>query len=829
MISQAELFRRVKAAWPDVRWVPAFPYVYGEVVSASFDPDPDLRNDQVAAALSLAPTDLRDTCARLFVRIDARRLDEPTSLPTAQPAFWLGSMLQADAAPPAQPPDELRFVHFYGFKGGQGRSSTLALLARALASDGWRVLVLDLDAEAPSLDLLLGQRIERPEHTLVGVRGGLTARPLRAYPGERRGYVDLLAFAPAGDEYAADAASLALEMALYPPGQSALVRRLAPVFDGYDAVLIDHRTGLAPTVLPWVMALPGAVCLFARMDGQWRHSVSAVRGLWHHTQMPHGALLALAPPGEDRDAHKVKHREDAARMLVGLADRLTTETSAVDPLDLVAERFVVLPFDSNVAGGRVPPPTSQESGTPEAVGELRLALELLGGPPRAQEEAVPALAGDVSGGLSLETDALQQLLAENEIDWVVGRKGTGKTWLVRTLHERGRGEALLVPETDGEGFSGGLPARDLAVTRATRTAAGADHFWWALIAAGLLEGTSDREALIEGFKLALKHREPSELVEKLAQAHTGRPRLLLIDGLELAFPPEHTLKFIEALVRVVHTLRSTTSLRAAVRLQVFVRTDLIEQGYENFEQISQGRRLDLTWDHGSALNLLLATVLVTPWFATTFPDAVTELKALDQQLRRAEVPIGVCEDGLERIFSERSGVTRMLTRTFWRTYFTDDPAGRSGFYPRLLINFVERVPHIVDATLGGNGLHRWMRDDGVEEVRVAAKVLAQAHAEVTQGNFLLAVLSELRWLLPVNLRERPLAQVVDALNGETTPFERGRLVDSIASAAGLTTDSVEQIFERMKTLGMFEITESDTREWRATRLYRTALRMKFRR
>lgn len=824
MISQAELFRRVAAAWPDVRWVPAFPYVYGEVASATFDPDPDLRDDQVAAALSLAPSELRDTCARLFVRIDARRPDEPSSLPMPQPAFWLGSMLQGDAPPPAQPPDDLRFVHFYGFKGGQGRSSTLALLARALASDGWRILVLDLDAEAPSLDLLLGQRIERPEHTLVGVRGGLTARPLRAFPGERRGYVDLLAFAPAGDEYAADAASLAMEMALYPPGQGGLVRRLTTVFEGYDAVLIDHRTGLAPTVLPWVMALPGSVCLFARMDGQWRHSVSAVRGLWHHTQLPHGALLALAPPGTDRDAHKVAHREDAAAMLVGLADRLATEANDVDPLDLVAERFIVLPFDSNVAGGRVPSPSSQESGTPEAIGELRLALELLGGPTRPQEDAEPALAGDVSGGFSLETDALQQLLAENEIDWVVGRKGTGKTWLVRTLHERGRGEALLVPETDGDGFSGGLPARDLAVTRATDSGEGASHFWWALIAAGLQVGTGDREALRRAFKAALKQRDPTERVEELADSHTGRPRLLLIDGLELAFPPEHTLKYIEALVRVVHTIRSTTPLRAAVRLQVFVRTDLIEQGYENFEQIAQGRRLDLTWDHGSALNLLLATVLVTPWFATNFPEAVAELKALDQQLRRAEVPIGVCEDGLEQIFSERSGVTSMLTRSFWRTYFTDDPAGRSGFYPRLLINFVAQVAKLVAEATDGSGLEK-VRG----KVRIAPWVLAQAHAEVTQGAFLQAVLSELRWLLPKELRGEPLTQVVSALAGTATPFPLLKTATNIAKATKVQPEDVSRIFSQMRTLGMFEPTEVDSKEWRATRLYRTALRMKFRR
>lgn len=46
------------------------------------------------------------------------------------------------------------FVAFYSYKGGVGRSMALANTAYALAQRGKRVLVVDLDLEAPSLDLL---------------------------------------------------------------------------------------------------------------------------------------------------------------------------------------------------------------------------------------------------------------------------------------------------------------------------------------------------------------------------------------------------------------------------------------------------------------------------------------------------------------------------------------------------------------------------------------------------------------------------------------------------------------------------------------------------
>lgn len=56
---------------------------------------------------------------------------------------------------------------FHGFKGGVGRSSALAMVARRLADAGKRVLVLDLDLESPGLTNILIESERLPEFGLV--------------------------------------------------------------------------------------------------------------------------------------------------------------------------------------------------------------------------------------------------------------------------------------------------------------------------------------------------------------------------------------------------------------------------------------------------------------------------------------------------------------------------------------------------------------------------------------------------------------------------------------------------------------------------------------
>ncbi len=72
---------------------------------------------------------------------------------------WLSAL-------PVDPPWELRggspaIVSFYSFKGGVGRTTLLTAVARLLAASNKRVVVIDLDLEAPGLGAFLGVDTDR--------------------------------------------------------------------------------------------------------------------------------------------------------------------------------------------------------------------------------------------------------------------------------------------------------------------------------------------------------------------------------------------------------------------------------------------------------------------------------------------------------------------------------------------------------------------------------------------------------------------------------------------------------------------------------------------
>jgi tetratricopeptide (TPR) repeat protein len=60
-------------------------------------------------------------------------------------------------------PDLTRFITFYSYKGGVGRTCALANCARALIASGKKVVLMDLDLEAPGLQHFFDTKKERPK------------------------------------------------------------------------------------------------------------------------------------------------------------------------------------------------------------------------------------------------------------------------------------------------------------------------------------------------------------------------------------------------------------------------------------------------------------------------------------------------------------------------------------------------------------------------------------------------------------------------------------------------------------------------------------------
>jgi MinD-like ATPase involved in chromosome partitioning or flagellar assembly len=143
-------------------------------------------------------------------------------------------------------------VTFYSYKGGVGRSSTLANVAVLLARWGYRVLAIDWDLEAPGLHYYFDHAMSGPP------AGGVVdlahdfrnQRPPRSYEVRldvEQGTLALLAAGRFDADYPERVQSIDWAD-LYDRGFAAyLEERRAEWTDAYDFVLIDSRTGISDT------------------------------------------------------------------------------------------------------------------------------------------------------------------------------------------------------------------------------------------------------------------------------------------------------------------------------------------------------------------------------------------------------------------------------------------------------------------------------------------------------------------------------------------------------------------------------------------------------
>ncbi len=217
-------------------------------------------------------------------------------------ADWLRAPADAVAAPP-------RFV-FASLKGGVGRSTALAVVAAHRASRGGRVLVVDLDIEAPGLGAMLLDGETLPQLGMLDALVESALAPLDdlfiadlvgpSALADQRGKIDVIpAYGRRSLDHPADVLSKiarAYTETLRPDGTVAtlldhvrtIVDRLADP-TRYDIVLVDARAGLHETTASAILGLGAEVLLFGLDEPQTFAGYSAL--LAH--------LSRFIRPGED--------------------------------------------------------------------------------------------------------------------------------------------------------------------------------------------------------------------------------------------------------------------------------------------------------------------------------------------------------------------------------------------------------------------------------------------------------------------------------------------------------------------------------------------------
>lgn len=286
-----------------------------------------------------------------------------------------GDWLLAPAEPSPPPP---RFV-FASIKGGVGRSTALAVAAADLASRGQRVLVIDLDLEAPGLGPMLLDNGTLPEFgtldalvenglsglddvflgdlvgpsALAGGHGRLDVIPVL---GKRAVAHPSDVLAKIARAYADDVGQDGRTLSFRDQVVDLIQRFSDPT--RYDAVLVDARAGLHESTAASFLGLGAEVLLFGLDEPQTFQGFKALfahlarfagvdgavpEWLWHLTLVQGKAPLE----SERREAFAERCQNIATE--VGLTPRAAT----APPVAMPAEPFGDVPWDDAIPDERV--------------------------------------------------------------------------------------------------------------------------------------------------------------------------------------------------------------------------------------------------------------------------------------------------------------------------------------------------------------------------------------------------------------------------------------------------------------------------------------------
>jgi Mrp family chromosome partitioning ATPase len=826
------------------------PMLYLLVTDEQFDgDDSETRLAKIRSAVGVTDTALTQILARGIVQLvpvtAKERAEEYTFLTASDSGqHWLNWYSRPKTVAVSAPTDTdaPRAVHFYGYKGGQARSTVLVLLAKTLADSGARVLIVDADVEAPSLDTFFEVSSEDPAATLMGLCGWAeNLQPIpRVYVGRpNAGTIDLLACRPRAEIYDIDFAGFLVNTSVDTRILKGAAKRLRlEAKTKYDFVFFDHRTGLAPSILPILDGWPGPTIIFVRPDGMSRQleRSTELRALLSYDPETPGAFVSFSlDPKETVEIAKETHGRFIERLLESLSDALLNpaDSTNADPDPSLLERYWILWHHDLALLGRTPPsPVELSSVNRSALAQIQEVLGLsVEHPPKHSLDSVGlSKSGSTDQGIFILTPDVERLFStESKFLYIFGRKGTGKTRLLRELCDRGLGEPLLVAQDfNGAGVRSG-DANFKQLFRATNS--DFEAFWWALLHITLLEGNNTEKvtervnAITIASRADFLHFASPRAIESLLQTSAvgSSPRVLLIDGVETAVPAANLREFVESLFRFLATAQYSRTIANALTIRLFLRSDLYKSAAQNVEQQIEGYVMHLRWDRTSILNFAVARLASLDWFRVAFPLVVDRIDGQLQRISKGGLTDAEAEELLLEVFPRGLERNKIKTTTFLSTYFSDaggDNEARASFYPRLFDGFLREI----------NDSAKRVTEPPIKGDRLNSPFVLRAY-DVASAAFIEEVKTELYNLIDLagedSQNRDAVDRFIDAFSGLSTPFVVEDIISELVERTSFQTEKARGAINRMKQLGIFEDRPGYPGSWRAGRLYKAGLKMKY--
>lgn len=553
-------------------------------------------------------------------------------------------------------------VTLFSLRGGVGRSTALINAAAMLASEGRRVLCIDMDLEAPGLAALFGVEdrlipqagvVRLLQQLDVGDDVDIAHHLVRVQESEE------LYLLPAGIPDANYARRLATldPFSWYEEDRNPfrlLMEGVKELPIGFDVVLLDARTGISPLNAPLVFDVSDMVVVVFFPHPQSIMGTEALaKAVLQSTTWRPGKeftpelrfIVAPVPPSRDGTEG---YWEELAKGLVApwLVDANRRRKSHNRPQLDVDDLISIVPYSEQTAQlTRISSDPSLWKPYRPLAGWITehlvdTSVRLSVPPTLSKVEVLQSLSfsdgiaeridPETFGRTFLSTSVVQEALDPNR-PIVVGRKGSGKSAIFRRLFDEGATSGLA-PRTDDPGPAW-TPTSDVFESLEARMTErlGSTEYWatyWlfhiglALAArSGGMVATShpvgggelrldslDGLGLVELFSEAIGQSDAplriSRWFERLVRDQTIEPAALLVvfDGLDTGFgqSAEQRARRNRAVTGLVELVDHRSLAAVGVVLKLLLREDIWRTVLVANKSHFFGRSVTLSWDDQSA-------------------------------------------------------------------------------------------------------------------------------------------------------------------------------------------------------------------------------------